>query len=49
LQKLENYREIDYNKLRALAEKLSNLNSKTRAFSRHKNLKYPRRDPALST
>jgi len=49
LHKLENYREIDYNKLRALAEKLSNLNSKTRAFSRHKNLKYPRRDPALST
>ncbi|MEK6727417.1 MAG: LAGLIDADG family homing endonuclease [Candidatus Omnitrophota bacterium] len=32
LHKLNNYRKIDYNKLRTLAEKLSNLNSKPRAF-----------------
>ena len=37
LHKLENYRDIDYNKLRALAEKLSNLNSKSRAFKVHKD------------
>ncbi len=35
LHKLENYRGIDYNKLRALAEKLSSLNSKSRAFKIH--------------
>jgi hypothetical protein len=36
MYKLENYRNIDYNKLRALAEKLSSLNSRSRAFKRHK-------------
>ena len=35
MHKLENYRAIDYDKLRSLAEKLSNLNSKTRAFKVH--------------
>ena len=35
MHKLENYRNIDYDKLRALAEKLSSLNSQTRVFSRH--------------
>ncbi len=34
LHKLENYRNINYDKLRGLAEKLSKLNSKSRAFSR---------------
>jgi len=33
--KLENYRNVDYNKLRTLAEKLSNLNSQSRAFKIH--------------
>src|SRR3989338_3195335 len=36
LHKIENYRDADYNKLRVLAEKLSNLNSKSRAFKVHK-------------
>ena len=35
IHKLENYRNIDYDKLRALAEKLSNLNSQSRAFKVH--------------
>jgi len=36
LHKLENYRNIDYNKLRLLAEKLSNLNLQSRAFKIHR-------------
>jgi len=36
IHKLENYRDVDYDKLRALAEKLSSLNSKSRAFKMHK-------------
>lgn len=36
LHKLENYRNIDYDKLRALAEKLSSLNIQSRAFKVHK-------------
>ena len=35
MHKVENYRNIDYDKLRALAEKLSSLNSKSRAFKVH--------------
>jgi hypothetical protein len=35
MHKLENYRYIDYDKLRALAEKLSSLNSQSRAFKVH--------------
>lgn len=35
MHKLENYRDIDYNKLRALAEKLSSLNLQSRAFKVH--------------
>jgi len=35
IHKLENYRDIDYNTLRVLAEKLSSLNSKSRAFKVH--------------
>ena len=35
IHKLENYRDIDYNKLRGLAEKLSSLNSQSRAFKVH--------------
>jgi hypothetical protein len=35
VHKLENYRGIDYDKLRALAEKLSSLNSQSRAFKVH--------------
>lgn len=35
LHKLENYRNIDYDKLRALAEKLSSLNFQGRAFKVH--------------
>ena len=35
MHKLENYRDIDYNILRVLAEKLSNLNLKSRAFKVH--------------
>ncbi len=35
IHKLENYRGIDYNKLRGLAEKLSSLNSQSRAFKIH--------------
>jgi hypothetical protein len=35
VHKLENYRNVDYNKLRTLAEKLSNLNSQSRAFKVH--------------
>lgn len=34
IHKFENYRDVDYNKLRALADKLSSLNSQSRAFSR---------------
>lgn len=36
MHKLENFRDIDYDKLRALAEKLSQLNSQSRAFKVHK-------------
>lgn len=36
VHKLENYRDVDYNKLRTLAEKLSSLNSQSRAFKVHK-------------
>jgi hypothetical protein len=36
MYKLENYRNIEYDKLRVLAEKLSSLNSKSRAFKIHK-------------
>lgn len=36
IHKLENYRNIEYDKLRALAEKLSNLNSQSRAFKVHR-------------
>ncbi len=36
LHKLENYRDIDFNTLRSLAEKLSSLNSQSRAFKIHK-------------
>ena len=36
LHKTENYRNTDYNKLKSLAEKLSNLNSQSRAFKVHK-------------
>lgn len=32
IHKLENYRDIDYDELRALAERLSSLNSQSRAF-----------------
>lgn len=35
MHKLENYRNADYDKLRALAERLSSLNSKSRAFKVH--------------
>lgn len=35
VHKLENYRNIDYDTLRALAEKLSSLNSQSRAFKVH--------------
>ena len=35
IHKLENYRDINYDTLRSLAEKLSNLNSKSRAFKVH--------------
>lgn len=35
MHKLENYGNIDYDILRALAEKLSNLNSQSRAFKIH--------------
>lgn len=34
--KLENFRNIDYDLLRSLAEKLSSLNSQSRAFKVHK-------------
>lgn len=37
MHKLENYRDIDYNILHSLAEKLSNLNSQSRAFKVHKS------------
>lgn len=36
VHKLENYRDIDYNTLQSLAEKLSSLNSQSRAFKVHK-------------
>ncbi len=35
LYKLENYRDIEYDKIRVLAEKLSELNSQSRAFKIH--------------
>lgn len=35
MHKLENYRDIDYDYLRKLAEKLSTLNSQSRAFKVH--------------
>lgn len=35
IHKLENYRNIDYDKLRALAERLSGLNSQSRTFRVH--------------
>lgn len=35
LHKIDNYRNTNYDKLRELAEKLSNLNSKSRAFKVH--------------
>lgn len=35
IHKLENYRDIDYDTLRALAEKLSRLNAQSRAFKVH--------------
>ena len=35
MHKSDNYYKVDYNKLRALAEKLSSLNSKSRAFVIH--------------
>lgn len=36
IHKSENYRNIDYNVLRELANRLSNLNSQSRAFSRQR-------------
>lgn len=36
MHKLENYRDVDYNKLHALAQKLSSLNVQSRAFKIHK-------------
>lgn len=36
IYKLENYRDVNYDKLRVLAEKLSSLNSQSRAFQVHK-------------
>jgi hypothetical protein len=36
MHKLDNYRDVDYNKLRVLAEKLSSLNAQSRAFKVHK-------------
>jgi len=36
MYKLDNYRDIDYDQLRALAEKLSSLNLKSRALKVHK-------------
>ena len=36
MYKLENYRDIDYNVMRPLAEKLSSLNLQSRAFKVHK-------------
>ncbi len=35
IYKLDNYRNIDYNQLKALAEKLSSLNLQSRAFKVH--------------
>ncbi|MDD5155416.1 MAG: LAGLIDADG family homing endonuclease [Candidatus Omnitrophica bacterium] len=35
--KLENYRDVDYNKLRILAERLSSLNAKGQALKTRKN------------
>lgn len=35
IHKLENYRDIDYNLLHSLAQKLSSLNSQSRAFKIH--------------
>ncbi|MFH0827100.1 MAG: LAGLIDADG family homing endonuclease [Candidatus Omnitrophota bacterium] len=36
MHKLENYRKVDYDKLRSLAERLSHLNSQSRVFKVHK-------------
>lgn len=36
MHKLDNYRDTDYDIMRGLAEKLSSLNSKSRAFKVHK-------------
>jgi hypothetical protein len=36
IYKFKNYRDADYDKLRTLAEKLSSLNSQSRAFKVHK-------------
>jgi hypothetical protein len=36
IYKSEHYRDVDYNILQNLAEKLSKLNSKSRAFKVHK-------------
>lgn len=36
MHKLDNYRDTDYDLLRGLAEQLSALNQKSRAFKRHK-------------
>lgn len=36
MHKIENYRDIDYEKLRMLAEKLSGLNAQSQAFKVHK-------------
>ncbi|MDD5595765.1 MAG: LAGLIDADG family homing endonuclease [Candidatus Omnitrophica bacterium] len=36
MHKLEHYRAVDYDTLRSLADKLSILNSQSRAFKRHK-------------
>lgn len=46
MHKLEHYRDTDYNLLRSLAEKLSSLNSQSRAFSRRRYSLSPARDPA---
>jgi hypothetical protein len=36
MYKLENYRDVNYDKLRELAERLSSINSQSRAFKVHK-------------
>ena len=49
IHKWENYRDIDYDYLRTLAEKLSSLNTQSRAFSRHNKLKISEAGSRLST